>query len=78
MTLGLPRALAIMGTKGGEQMALTEVAMNVSLSTLVNRQNKACNKMLPMTVPNKKMATIGSKLRSSFRLAMEATVIQNI
>jgi hypothetical protein len=40
-------ASATGGTKGGEQMADTEVMMKVSTSTLSSRQSSACSAMPP-------------------------------
>ena len=76
-TLGLLRAFTIMGTNGGEQIALTEVTIKVSLSTFAIRQSKACKTKLPMTVPNKNMATVASNSKSFLRSAIDATTMQN-
>src|SRR5690606_39698855 len=76
-TAGLPRALAIIGTKGGEQMAATEVTMKVSASIRNNRHSSACRQRLPTRAPARNSSGVKSTSCSWVNRAMEATVTPN-
>jgi hypothetical protein len=72
------KAPATTGTKGGEQMADTDVIINVSVSILKIQQKSACNINDPKIQNTTKNINAQLMLIRSFKLAMDPTTRQKM